>query len=102
MRARDDYKSLTGAQKAALLLMSVGEESAAKIFALMHDDEIKEISQTMANLGTVSSTVIEPMLVLITTVGFCTAPPFCAAAKRTRSSVAASFFMAPRYSTGAY
>jgi flagellar motor switch protein FliG len=46
-----------------LLLMSVGEESAAKIFALMHDDEIKEISQTMANLGTVSSTVIERLFV---------------------------------------
>jgi flagellar motor switch protein FliG len=63
MRAKDDYKALTGAQKAALLLMSVGEESAAKIFALMHDDEIKEISQTMANLGTVSSTVIERLFV---------------------------------------
>src|SRR4030095_2565861 len=63
MRAKDDYRSLSGAQKAALLLMSVGEESAAKIFALMHDDEIKEISQTMANLGTVSSTVIERLFV---------------------------------------
>jgi flagellar motor switch protein FliG len=29
----------------------------------MHDDEIKEISQTMANLGTVSSTVIERLFV---------------------------------------
>ncbi|HVM84086.1 MAG TPA: flagellar motor switch protein FliG [Candidatus Binatia bacterium] len=63
MRAKDDYRSLSGAQKAALLLMSVGEESAAKLFALMHDDEIKEISQTMANLGTVSSTVIERLFV---------------------------------------
>jgi flagellar motor switch protein FliG len=63
MRAKDDFRSLTGAQKAALLLMSVGEESASKIFALMHDDEIKEISQTMANLGTVSSTVIERLFV---------------------------------------
>src|SRR5688572_6960817 len=63
MRAKDDYRALSGAQKAALLLMSVGEESATKIFALMHDDEIKEISQTMANLGTVSSTVIERLFV---------------------------------------
>jgi flagellar motor switch protein FliG len=63
MRAKDDFRALSGAQKSALLLMSVGEESAAKLFALMHDDEIKEISQTMANLGTVSSTVIERLFV---------------------------------------
>jgi len=63
MRAKDDFRSISGAQKAALLLMSVGEESAAKLFALMHDDEIKEISQTMANLGTVSSTVLERLFV---------------------------------------
>ncbi len=43
--------------------MSVGEDTAAKIFALMHDDEIKEISQTMANLGTVNATVIERLFV---------------------------------------
>jgi flagellar motor switch protein FliG len=63
IRAKDDYRSLNGLQKAALLIMSVGEESAAKIFQLMHDDEIREISQTMANLGTVNATVIERLFV---------------------------------------
>jgi flagellar motor switch protein FliG len=63
MRTKDDYRSLTGSQKAALLLMSVGEESASKLFAMMHDDEIREISQTMANLGTVSATVVERLFV---------------------------------------
>jgi flagellar motor switch protein FliG len=63
MRSKDDYRALTGTQKAALLLMSVGEESATKIFGLMHDDEIREISQTMANLGMVSATVIERLFV---------------------------------------
>ena len=63
MPSKDDYRALTGAQKAALLLMSVGEESATKIFGLMHDDEIREISQTMANLGMVSATVIERLFV---------------------------------------
>ena len=63
MRSKDDYRALTGTQKAALLLMSVGEETATKIFGLMHDDEIREISQTMANLGMVSATVIERLFV---------------------------------------
>lgn len=63
MRAKDDYRSLNGLQKAALLVMSVGEDTAAKLFALMHDDEIREISQTMAHLGTVNATVIERLFV---------------------------------------
>lgn len=63
MRVKDDFRSLNGTQKAALLLMSVGEENASKLFNLMHDDEIREISQTMANLGTVSATVVERLFV---------------------------------------
>jgi flagellar motor switch protein FliG len=63
MRIREDYRSLNGHDKAALLLMSVGEENAARLFALMDDEEIKEISQTMANLGTVSSNLVERLFV---------------------------------------
>ena len=63
MRTRDDYRSLTGPEKAALLLLSVGEDAAAKLFTLMGDDEIKEISQTMANLGTVSATLVERLFI---------------------------------------
>lgn len=63
MRNKDDYRSMSGVQKAALLVMSVGEETAAKLFQQMHDDEIREISQTMANLGTVNATVIERLFV---------------------------------------
>ncbi len=60
---RDDYRTVSGAEKAALLLMTLGESHSANIFALMDDDEIREISQTMANLGTVSSDLIERLLV---------------------------------------
>jgi flagellar motor switch protein FliG len=63
IRAKDDYRSLNGLQKAALLVMSVGEDTAAKIFQMLHDDEIREISQTMATLGTVNATVIERLFV---------------------------------------
>jgi flagellar motor switch protein FliG len=59
MRVRDDYRTLSGAEKAAILLLAVGEDQMGKLFTLMDDEEIKEISQTMANLGTISATIIE-------------------------------------------
>ena len=54
---------MTGPEKAALLMMSVGEEHASRLFSIMDDDEIKELSQAMANLGTVSSQMVERLLV---------------------------------------
>jgi len=44
-------------------MLAIGEEHAAKLFALMDDEEIKEISQTMANLGTVSSSLVERLFI---------------------------------------
>lgn len=62
-RVREDYRSLTGPEKAAVLLLAVGEDQALKLFGHMDDEEIKEISQVMANLGTVSSSIIEKLFV---------------------------------------
>ena len=63
MRVREDIRSLSGQEKAAILIFSLSEEHATKLFALMDDEEIRDISQTMSNLGTVSSTVIEKLFV---------------------------------------
>src|ERR1700761_7043408 len=62
-RMKEDYRSLTGPQKAAILMLSLAEEQSSKLFAMMDDEEIKEISQTMANLGTVNSSVVERLFV---------------------------------------
>ncbi len=62
-RAKEDYRSLTGPQKAALFLLSLGEEHSAKLFALMDDEEIKEISQVMAALGTVNAGLVERLFI---------------------------------------
>jgi len=62
-RMKEDYRSLTGPQKAAILMLSLGEEQSSKLFAMMDDEEIKEISQTMANLGTVNSSIVERLFV---------------------------------------
>jgi flagellar motor switch protein FliG len=63
MRVREDFRSLTGPEKAAMLMLALGEEHTSRLFALMDDEEIKEISQTMANLGTMSSTIVERLFV---------------------------------------
>ena len=63
MKVRDDFRQMTGPEKAACLMLSLSEEHAQKLFALMDEEEIKELSSSMATLGTVSSTVIERLLV---------------------------------------
>ncbi len=56
---KEDYRSLSGTQKSAILMMSIGDENATRLFGMMNDDEIKEISNAMATLGTVSSDTVE-------------------------------------------
>jgi flagellar motor switch protein FliG len=63
MRLKSDISGLSGPERAAVMMLALGEEHAAKLFALMDDEEIKEISQTMANLGSVDSGVIERLMV---------------------------------------
>src|SRR5579859_1300839 len=63
MRAREDFRTLTGPEKAAMLMLAIGEEHAAKLFSLMDDEEIKEISQSMSNLGTISANMVERLFV---------------------------------------
>lgn len=60
---RTDFDSLTGAERAAVLMLALGDEHGAPIWGALDDDEVKEISQTMANLGTVSSDLIEKLLI---------------------------------------
>lgn len=60
---KEDYRKLTGPQKAAIILMSIDEENSTKILSSMTDDEIKEISNTMSSLGTVSSEMVERLFV---------------------------------------
>jgi flagellar motor switch protein FliG len=63
MRVREDYRTLTGTEKSAILLLSLGEEHTARIFEALDEDEIMQISQTMSSLGKVSSSVIERLFV---------------------------------------
>src|SRR3954464_14342663 len=60
---KEDVRALSGAERAAIIMLTLGEENSAKIWTMMDEEEIKEISQVMSNLGSVSSSVIEKLMV---------------------------------------
>jgi flagellar motor switch protein FliG len=60
---KEDLRALTGPERAAIFLLSLGEELGAKLWQMMDEDEIKEISQLMSTLGTVSATLVEKLLI---------------------------------------
>jgi len=53
--------SLRGPQKAAALILAMGEELAAGLFSRMHEDEIRDLSAAMSQLGAVPAPVIEDL-----------------------------------------
>ena len=53
---------LSGRQKAAVLLLSAGEPQAAKIFARLDIEEIKELTHGLATLGTIPGVEVEAAL----------------------------------------
>ncbi|WP_225198903.1 flagellar motor switch protein FliG [Gluconobacter oxydans] len=55
----DMEKNISGVQKAAILMMALGEENCSRLFEQMHEEEIREISSAMAQLGIVSSNTVE-------------------------------------------
>ena len=57
----DNYYTLTGPQKAAILVMSLPEEYVGKLLSLLEDDEIRELSNAMTSLGSVPSAIVEKL-----------------------------------------
>src|ERR1051326_8799125 len=60
---KEDIRSLSGAERAAIIMLSLGEDHSQKIWQMMDEEEIKEVSQVMSNLGSISSSLIEKLLV---------------------------------------
>lgn len=56
-----DPAKLTGPERAAVVLLALGEEHKT-IWEHLDEEEIKEISQAMAGLGTVSASAVEQLL----------------------------------------
>jgi flagellar motor switch protein FliG len=55
-------RKLTGPERAAVLMLALGGRYGAKLFSLLDDDELREISTVMAALGTVEAEAVEELL----------------------------------------
>lgn len=53
---------LSGKQKSAILLISLGPEKSAKIFSQLHDDEVEELTLEIANMRKISAEDKEKVL----------------------------------------
>ena len=63
MAAAAELRGISGPQKSAIMMLAVGEERSARLFSMMDEEEIKELSQAMANLGAIDSKVIEILFI---------------------------------------
>lgn len=63
-RAPDQPKTrqLTGPERAAVLMLALGEQYGAKIWSLLDDDELRQLSVVMSSLGMVEAETVEKLL----------------------------------------
>jgi flagellar motor switch protein FliG len=59
--ARVDLSRFSGPEKAAIVLLCLGED-AQKLWSMLDEEEIKEISQAMSTLGVVPSATVEAIV----------------------------------------
>ncbi len=52
-------RRMAGTQKAAILMLALGEEHATRFFERLHEDEIRDLSHAMSQLGAVPSETVE-------------------------------------------
>ncbi len=57
-----NQQGYNGIEKASILMMSLEEEIASKVFSMMTEDEIRLISQSMSSLGKVETGEVETLL----------------------------------------
>src|ERR1700722_8519579 len=53
---------IPGPKRAAMLMLALGEQHGGKIWQMLDDDEVRELSLVMSTLGTVEAETVEDML----------------------------------------
>jgi flagellar motor switch protein FliG len=55
-------RPLTGPERAAVLMLALGEQHGEKVWKLLDDDELRQLSIVMSTLGTVDAESVESLL----------------------------------------
>jgi flagellar motor switch protein FliG len=55
-------RQLSGPERAAVLMLALGEQHGAKIWNLLDDDDLRQLSVVMSTLGNVDSQMVEALL----------------------------------------
>jgi len=59
---RKNVRKLTGPERAAVLMLALGDQHGGKIWGMLDDDELRELSVVMSTLGTIESEAVENLL----------------------------------------
>lgn len=62
-QTKEELRQLTGPERSAVLMLALGEEHGMQVWKMLDEEEIKEISQMMSTLGSVTSGLVEKLLV---------------------------------------
>src|SRR5215813_7237800 len=55
-------RTLTGPERAAVFMLALGEQYGGKVWSLLDDDELRQLSITMSTLGTIGADAVEGLL----------------------------------------
>src|ERR1700758_4193996 len=61
-QAGKEKVQIPGPKRAAMLMLALGEQYGGKIWQMLDDDEVRELSLVMSTLGTVEAETVEDML----------------------------------------
>ena len=61
MASVETLQGVTGKQKAAILMLALGEAQSARLIGMMEEDEIRGVSGAMVSLGSVKALVVEQL-----------------------------------------
>src|SRR5512140_437258 len=59
---KEKSRELTGPERAAVLMLALGEQYGGKVWSLLDDDELRQLSITMSTIGTVEASSVENLM----------------------------------------